>query len=753
MTIEQGAFEYCYSLSSAELPNSVTFIGLGAFRDCGFTSFTIPASVADIGRIAFYNNTKLTEINVDEKNSSFASVDGVLFSKSITTLVDYPDAKGGNYVIPDSVTEIGDSAFECSSAITSVTIPSGVSEIEAGPFSDCPMLAEINVDSKNADYASVDGVLFNKSVTELIDYPAAKSGDYTVPDTVTEICQHSAADSVLMTSLTIPDSVTSIGNWAFDGCTSLTEVTLGNSVTEIGTSAFMNCTSLTSIVIPDSVTFIDYTAFYRCTSLTSITIPESVTEIGDRVFEDCENVTIYGVVGSYANTYADENGIPFADIDTGIVVPRPSNPSDDFEYNILQDGAEIYDYTGMATELVIPAEIDGYAVTSIGSWTFSGRRELTSVTIPDSITSIGEYAFYNCEGLTSVDISANVTEIGVHAFSGCIKMTTINVSEDNPNYTSVDGILFNKSLTSLIQYPGGKTDAEYTVPDSVQAIAEGGFRGNRNLTSVTFSENVRDIGNNIFENCNGLVSISVDENNENFTSVDGVLFNKDITEILRFPRSKEGASYTVPDTVTVIGTFAFQSSDLTEIVLHDGITELKNGALLACFDLKSITLPSSLEKIGIQALSYCQGLSSITKPDGVTEIDTRAFSDSTGLKYVVIPESVTTIDDDILRNCGDVIIYGVVGSYAQTYAEENGITFADIDGGIVEPGTLTPGAPNSGDLDGDNVITIVDIAAVAKIMHNQIALTAEIFAAADVNDDGVLNVVDLAIVKYLLLNN
>ncbi|MDR0983603.1 MAG: leucine-rich repeat protein, partial [Ruminococcus sp.] len=225
-----------------------------------------------------------------------------------------------------------------------------------------------------------------------------------------------------------------------------------------------------------------------------------------------------------------------------------------------------------------------------------------------------------------------------------------------------------------------------------------------------------------------------------------------ITEILRFPRSKEGTSYTVPDTVTVIGTYAFQLSDLTEIVLHNGITEIKQGAFLACFDLTSITLPSSLEKIGIQALSYCQGLSSITIPDGVTEIDTRAFSDSTGLNYVVIPESVTTIGDDILRNCEDVIIYGVVGSYAQTYAEENGITFADIDGGIVDPGKLAPGAAGSGDLDGDGEIGITDIIAVAKLIHNQISLTEDAFAAADINSDNAVNAIDLSIVKYLLLH-
>jgi hypothetical protein len=222
-------------------------------------------------------------------------------------------------------------------------------------------------------------------------------------------------------------------------------VTIPNSVTSIGERAFYGCRGLTSIEIPNSVTSIGEAAFNCCSGLTSIEIPNSVTSIGEYAFAEC---------------------------------------------------------TGLTSVTI------GNSVTSIGEGAFYGCTSLTSITIPNSVTSIGEGAFYGCTSLTSVTIPNSVTSIGADAFAGCSGLTSINVASDNSNYCSVDDVLFNKDKTTLIQYPGGKQGASYTIPNSVTSIGAGAFYNCSGLTSVTIPNSVTSIGADAFAGCSGLTSIT-----------------------------------------------------------------------------------------------------------------------------------------------------------------------------------------------------------------------------------------------------
>ena len=194
-------------------------------------------------------------------------------------------------IIADGVTSIGRYAFQNCSSLTSVTIPNSVTSIGIGAFSVCSGLTSINVASDNSNYCSVDGVLFNKDKTTLIQYPRGKQGAYTIPNSVTSIGDDAFSGCSGLTSVTIPNSVTSIGEEAFVSCTGLTSVTIGNSVTSIGESAFYGCTGLTSVTIPNSVTSIGGSAFSGCSGLTSVTIGNSITSIGMSAFYRCTGLT------------------------------------------------------------------------------------------------------------------------------------------------------------------------------------------------------------------------------------------------------------------------------------------------------------------------------------------------------------------------------------------------------------------------------------------------------------------------------
>ena len=535
-SIGRAAFVYC-GLASITIPNSVTSIGSWAFCNCGLTSITIPNSVTSIGsdafcgcnrltsvtigsgvtRIgseAFYGCEKLTQINVDTANTVYSSVNGVLFNKDKTKLIRYPEGKAdASYSIPDSVTSIGYSAF-CSS-LTSITIPDSVTSIGDGAFDGCSKLNQINVDTANTTYSSVNGVLFNKDKTELIRYPAGKTDtSYSIPNSVTSIGGSAFSGCSSLTSVTIPDSVTSIGGHAFYGCDSLTSITIPNSVTSIGDYAFRYCSNLTSITIPNSVTSIGESAFEYCSSLTSITIPDSVTSIGDFAFSSTaiyndesnwENDVLY--IGNYLieakNTLSGEyvvkketkcigrrafvgcSELNQINVDT-------ANTAYSSENGVLfnKNKTELIRYPeGKAgNSYVIPN-----SVTSIGGWAFTFCDSLTSIAIPDSVTSIGGCAFAYCSSLTSITIHDSVTSIGSSAFEMC------------------------SSLTSI------------TIPSSVTSIGESAFEYCRSLTSVTIPNSVTSIGESAFVKCSGLKDVYYSGTQEQWRRIEIDCDNDELT--------------------------------------------------------------------------------------------------------------------------------------------------------------------------------------------------------------------------------
>ena len=289
-------------------------------------------------------------------------------------------------------------------------------------------------------------------------------------------------------------TVTSIGDSAFRGCSGLTSVTIPSGVTSIGDSAFFGCSGLTSVTIPSSVTSIADSAFWSCTGLTSVYFEGNAPTANASIFEsDASLAVIYYQFGTWGW------GTTFAGI-TAEKIP--------FAITTNADGVScaITGYTGSGGAVTIPSTIFGMPVTSIGDFAFNACFSLTSVTIPSSVTSIGIDAFNACFNLTSVTIPNSVTSIGGFAFGLCNGLTAITVDPQNPSYSSVNGVLFDKAQTTLIQYPSG-LNGSYIIPSGVTTIGPQAFSGSTKLTVVTIPASVTFIDNKAFIDCTSLTGV------------------------------------------------------------------------------------------------------------------------------------------------------------------------------------------------------------------------------------------------------
>ena len=449
---------------------------------------------------------------------------GVEFSDDRKTLVRCPKDFTGDYVIPDSVTSIGDRAFRDCIGLTFVTIPDSVTCIGDEAFSYCSGLTSI-----------------------------------IIPNGVTAINKKIFQNCKSLVSINLPASIEIIYMCAFDGCDSLNEINfpnttnfcyckrcslascINNKIVGIDSKILGSC--LLSVepnfkgeyIVPNNVEFISIRAFYDCNNITSIILPSNLINIGENVFKRCS-----GLVAPIYNAH--------------MFAFMPTTYSGAYT---IPDGIEsiaeraFKDCTGL-TSIEIPN-----SVTSIGESAFSGCSGLTSIDIPNSVVSIGYGAFSGCSGLTSVRIPDSVTSVGDGVFAKCTNLSKIIVSTENPNYCFEDGVLFNKDKSMLVQCTIGK-QGKYTIPNSVTRIGNHAFAGCCGLTSITIPDSITSIGDYAFASCKNLTSVTIPNS---VTSVgDGVFFGC------------EGlTSVNIPNSVTDIRHVAFYyCGNLKEICVPKG---------------------------------------------------------------------------------------------------------------------------------------------------------------------------------------
>ena len=707
----------------------------------GITSVTIPGNVTSINGLPFFRYSKLTSITVSASNHKFSSVDGVLYDKKQTTLIECPQGLT-SIQIPNSVKTIGGGAFSGCTGLAGITIPDSVTSIGGGAFDRCGLksvaipgsvtsigeeafshsLASATVAASNPSYSCVNGVLFNKGMTTLIQNLAAKSGAYAIPKGVTSIRDNAFAECTGLTDVMIPDSVTGIGSTVFLDCTSLASVTIPNAVTVIGDSAFEGCKGLTGVTIPNGVASIGSDAFRGCTSLTSVTIPKSVTTMGESVFSGCSGLTSItipdGVTTLGTGEFEDCSGL------TSVTIPNSVTDIHDvfsgcsgLKSVTIPDGvtsieSDAFDGCTSLASVTIPK-----GVTTIGDNAFLGCKGLTSLTLPDGLASIGLTAFQGCEALTRLTIPKGVAAIGKDALSDCTGLTAITVTAPNPTYASADGVLFDSGITTLIRYPAAKS-GPYTIPGGVTTIGENAFEGCTGLTRVTIPKGVTTIEKDAFSDCADLTTITVAEQNPSYTSVDGVLFDSGTTMLIQYPAGKSG-SYTIPEGVTAIGQEIGKAgfsgcTRLTSVTIPKSVTSIGDNAFSGCSSLTAIhvtapnssfssvdgvlfshdatdlirypvaksgayKIPKNVTSVEIGAFSDCTGLTSITIPSGLTSLydsDFGVFSGCTSLRaiHVTAPNSSFSSVDGVLFNSGATVLIRFPAGRAGSYVIPNGVT-------------------------------------------------------------------------------
>ena len=569
--IDDAAFIYCSKLAEINIPAGVTEIGSNCFDGCeSLKKIDIPDGVKSIGNNAFAGCKSLEEITIPE---GVTSIDFYAFLDCINL---------EKVKIPESIKEISYRAFYNCTNLKSINLPRGISDIG---FEVLDGTALYN-DKLNWE----NGVLYVDST--LISAEKSIDGAYEIKQGTTLVASAAFNECYGLTSVTFPAGVTGLCEGAFLRCDGLSAVRLPDGLISIGDSAFSHCTGLMDVSIPDSVTYIGYGAFEDSGIYNAFNFDGNVFYIDNALIRASENLS-----GEYAikegTTAIAEAAFANARELTDVVVPnsikviarRTFDECVSLRKVVLSDGLKVIGDRAFfncckLTDLTIPS-----SVTEIGTVAFYStalervdlpqnltvishglfeNSSLKEINIPETVTYIGFEAFADSE-LKSVYIPASVEKIEDDAFGGRYSLEKITVSPENKNYASDgSGALFTKDMRTLIMLPDGTTITEYTIPDGVYTVYPWAIDGKVEVVNVPASV---DECADAFHG-NWLTAVNVDPANKNYASDEyGVLYNKEMTELLCYPNGSPRDRYRVPDGVTAISDYSITNTALNVISL------------------------------------------------------------------------------------------------------------------------------------------------------------------------------------------
>lgn len=539
--LEEATFDKCTSLEDIELADGITELGKGALRECtSLKSIDLPENLKTIGDSAFSLCANLDTINGGKK---------------------------GALDLPEGITTIGTSAFNGCNGFTKLNVPNSVTSLGGSAFISCKNLEEATIGTGITDISGCTSLFMNDAKLRKIDF----QGNITaIPSNAFNGCAN-------LEEFPLHEGLKTIGSSAFAGCTHLTEAKFPKTLTSIGASAYSGCTNLTSASFdPDgSTTTIGNYAFQNCTSLTEVHFPKALTSIGQYAYNGCSNLA--------STTF--EEGTNSLTINERAFQNCTSLKEVTFPSNLKNIGT--YAYSGCTLLEKVEFTDGDYSKNplTIGTYAFQSLKNLKEVKFPSNLHSIGDYAFRYCTALTELDFPKNLRTIGQYAFAG-----------DSSNTMQIRKVTFpeDSELTTIYNYA---------------------FAYNNKLTQIKLPEKLTTISNYAFRSCTAMTSVE-------------------------FPTSGSLKS---------INTGAFRyCSSLQEVTIPEGVTTLGQYALQYCDQLQRIVLPSTLKSTSTNAFSYDYALKEVVFPDTFTTIAGSLFYGDTGLETVTIPRDVSSITNSAL---------------------------------------------------------------------------------------------------------
>ena len=702
---------------SVDIPEDIDQIAAYALCCCHMTDVVIPASVNKIEEGAFYLSPNLTEVkfkgNVPQiNNTAFGTITATCYypENDETWTEDKLQNYNGSLTWEAYSEEDGSNSGICGENVTWIL--------------------------------DEDGVLTISGEGSMTDYDSEEAPWYPKRNQIV--------------SVTIESGVTSIGAHAFEDCNNLNSIKMSSKVKRIGAAAFNNCTALTSVDIPKSVTDIAEKAFANCSNLVSVEIPYNVVFIGNCVFEGCSSLTditfkghapsfdeecFSGVSATihypekdqswteevqkdyggtltwepYEGEYVLASGTCGEDL-TWVLDSNElltiSGDGEMYSYNtssdapwsskrnnissvVVEDGAaSISDYAFYGCSHLTSADIAG-SVASIGEHAFENCTKLTDVQIQEGLESIGNNAFYNCTNLKEISIPGSVTNIGSGVLIRCSSLKAIYVAEENQNYSSREGILFDHAMTTLICYPQAKEGESYTIPESTAAIGECAFGESRSLKEITIPASVTEIKLHAFEECRSLTDITfkgsaptfeAESFNDTAVTVHYPANDASWTEEVRQnyggtltwePYGEENvvASGTCGENLTwslnsngvlsIRGTgemdnydawntyspWSSQNGNIISVIIENGVTSIGDYAFYDCTSLVDVDIADSVTSIGDDSFGYCSSLKKINIPDSVESIDKYAFLYCESMESVKLSNTLRSIGSYAFSQC------------------------------------------------------------------------------------------------------
>ncbi len=639
----------------------------------------------------------------EEEAPEAAPVDGVVFSAEnygdyikitgFTGTADVAAIPADVAGIP--VTSIGD--ISCDGSIGTLVIPSSVTSISENAFDNITGLSALQVDGDNTKYAAENGVLYNKDMTKLLLYPYAKADiSFTVPDSVTEIATEAFGKNTHLYELTLGNGITSVTVSELGLGRNVAVITLSASVTEAVLTTGKYGNQFQNIHVSEENTVFssdsgvlfnkdktELILFPGKIDTPSYAIPDSVKTIASAAFEGSKLVTI--------------------------TVP---------------DSVETIGEKAFANMGSLATAVLGSGVKELTANVFANDKALVSAAL-SSAEKIADNAFADCTSLKSISIPANTAEIGADAFAGCDALTDINVSSSNEVYSSADGVLLSKDGSSLIKYMYGRTEDAYTVPDSVKTICDRAFENCTALAQLTLGASFEAFEGAPFTGCTSLSAFEVSADNTPFSAIDGVLFNADGTELIKYPCGRPAGEYIVPDSLTALNNTAFSdSANVTAFVVSETNTNFSavDGMLCSADGSTIVKYPAGAN------IDY------IELPETITSIADYAFENAVNLEGILASNDETAFAVNAIVNPSNyLVLYGNSESTTKNFASFNGIEFIALDADYAFGDVNADGAVDAADAS-----SILTVYALTSTGHRCKYIDAQKIAA-DIDLDGNIN--------------